>query len=291
MVQIETNIMQWFSIRLGLLLLATQSLNSQTATLTRVENSGIGQIISIQSRYVKDETFCIQIYLPTGYDTSSTKFPVLYLFDGDRSFGMARDIIEWLQNDGEIKNVILIGIGYGTQVDDRDKRQMRDFTPSRDPALKTPLYINAGGAKNFLLFIQKELIPTIEARYPVNNQKVFIGFDYGGLFGAYTLLSSSKTFTDYIFVAPYLLWDNRYIFKIENAYSMLYKDMEANVLIIYGLFDSGENYILPSDEFAEQLRNRKYPGLSIAVRQYDAETHSSVYPIALQYCIKTFFKK
>jgi predicted alpha/beta superfamily hydrolase len=280
-----------FCVLSGLFLLAINSLNSQTTAPTQAEKSGVGQTIGIRSRYVKEETFVIQIYLPKDYKTSNEKYPVLYIFDGDRSFVLARGMVEWLQSTGEIKNIILVGIGYGSEVENRTKQLYRDFTPSRDPSVVTEDFINAGGAKNFLLFVQKELIPTIESLYPTNKQKVFLGFDYGGLFGAFTLLSSSKTFTDYIFVSPYLLWDNKYIFKIEKAFSMLYKDMEANVLIIYGLFDSGEKYILPAEEFAELLRNRKYPGLSILVRQYDGETHSSVYPIALQYCIKTFFKK
>ncbi len=50
-----------------------------------------------------DETYLLQIYLPPGYENAATgPFPVLYLLDGDRSFGMAVDVVGWLIWAGEI---------------------------------------------------------------------------------------------------------------------------------------------------------------------------------------------
>lgn len=252
---------------------------------------GLGHIISIKSRYVKDETYLIKIRLPANFETSGKKYPVLYLLDGDRSYGMTSDMAEWLHSTGEIEQFIIVGICYGENVTDRPRRQIRDFTLSHDSTRKKPEYANAGGAKEFQLFIQKELIPTLESRYPINEKKVFIGFEYGALFGAFILTTSPKTFSDYVLISPLLLWDNKYIFKIEQAFASLHKNIEANVIVIYGLFDTIEEVIVPSNEFAESLQNRKYKDLTVSVRQYASETHYSVYPIALQYCIMNFFKK
>jgi predicted alpha/beta superfamily hydrolase len=264
---------------------------SQSSSIQDANTLGTGHIISIKSRYVKEETYVIKIHLPSGYETTQKKYPVLYILDGDRSFGMTRDMAEWLKEANEIDDLIIVGIGYGENVNDRIKRQIRDFTPTPDITRKGQDFEDAGGAKSFLSFIQKELIPTIESRYPTNERKVFVGFDFGALFGAFALLSNPKLFSDYVLISPLLLWDRRFIFKIEQAYATLHKDMEASVILIFGLFDSGENVILPSIQFSEIIQNRKYPGLSIATRQYDRETHYSVYPIALQYSIVNFFKK
>ena len=278
-------------IFISLLLLQINICNySQTSSNQDANTLGTGHIISIKSRYVKDETYVIKIHLPSDYETSGKKYPVLYLLDGDRSFGMTRDMAEWLKEANEIDELIIVGIGYGENVSDRVKRQIRDFTPTPDISQKGQVFEDAGGAKSFLFFIQKELVTTIESRYPTNEKKVFVGFDFGALFGAFALISSPKTFTDYVLISPLLNWDKRYIFKIEQAYASLNKNMEASVILIYGLFDSGENVILPSNQFSEFLQNRKYPGLTISIRQYASETHYSVYPIALQYCIVNFFK-
>ncbi|HEX3009015.1 MAG TPA: alpha/beta hydrolase-fold protein, partial [Bacteroidales bacterium] len=179
---------------------------------------GVGHIISIKSRYVKDETYIIKIHLPANFETSGKKYPVLYLLDGDRSYGMASDLSEWLRSTGEIDQFIIVGICYGESVTDRPRRQIRDFTPSRDPTRKEPEYANAGGAKDFQLFIQKELMPIIVERYPTSERTVIVGFEYGALFSAFILISNSKAFSDYVLISPLLLWDSQYLFKIEKAF-------------------------------------------------------------------------
>jgi enterochelin esterase-like enzyme len=44
-----------------------------------------------------DDDFYIYISLPDGYEESVKKYPVLYLLDGDISFGMATSIARYLQ--------------------------------------------------------------------------------------------------------------------------------------------------------------------------------------------------
>jgi predicted alpha/beta superfamily hydrolase len=44
-----------------------------------------------------------------------------------------------------------------------------------------------GGAAVFLDFIEKELVPHVEGRYPVTDFRTLIGHSYGGLFTIYAL--------------------------------------------------------------------------------------------------------
>jgi uncharacterized protein len=66
---------------------------------------------TLKSRFVKQE-YKLQIFLPPNYTDTSKSFPVLYLLDADKSFGMTRDIVDWLIFSDEIPPLIIIGIAY-----------------------------------------------------------------------------------------------------------------------------------------------------------------------------------
>jgi len=53
----------------------------------------------IESKYVKNEKYIIQVGLPIDYKSSNKSYPVLYVLDGDKSFGMAKEITDWLSWD------------------------------------------------------------------------------------------------------------------------------------------------------------------------------------------------
>ena len=62
-----------------------------------------------------EDTFHIFISLPTNYVESDKLYPVLYVLDGDIAFGMAASIARYLQIGGNIPELIIVGIGYGSQ--------------------------------------------------------------------------------------------------------------------------------------------------------------------------------
>lgn len=73
--------------------LAAQNMKTKTnypqATLLSTE------VRKLKSSYI-DQEYIIQVYLPPAYRDTSKSFPVLYLLDSDKSFGMAVDIVGWL---------------------------------------------------------------------------------------------------------------------------------------------------------------------------------------------------
>jgi predicted alpha/beta superfamily hydrolase len=72
---------------------------------------------SIASKYVASETYIIQVGLPIGYSPAKKSYPVLYVLDGDKSFGMTKEIADWLIWSNEIKDIIVVGISYGKGTD------------------------------------------------------------------------------------------------------------------------------------------------------------------------------
>ena len=66
-----------------------------------------------------------------------------------------------------------------------------------------------GKAANFSKFIETELIPFVEHKYPVTNFRSLIGHSYGGLFTIYTLINHSHLFSNYLAIDPSLDWDSQ----------------------------------------------------------------------------------
>ena len=70
-----------------------------------------------------------------------------------------------------------------------------------------------GEAAIFSKFIEKELIPSIEKKYPVTNYRTLIGHSYGGLFTLYMLLNKPQLFANYLAIDPSLDWDQQKLLK------------------------------------------------------------------------------
>lgn len=253
--------------------------------------TGTTQLLRIDSRYVKDQAFIINVYLPSTYGDTTKTFPVIYLLDADRSFGMSMDIVEWLGYGKDIGDVIVVGIGYGGTTERWWNLRARDFTPTRDREKKMGDWSETGGARNFQMFLEKELFTTIESRFPTKpDQRALFGFDLGGLFGAFILLTKPELFQNYVLISPTLSWENRYIFNLEKKYFSRNKELNANVFVMMGGLDSKENYLVPGSEFVETLRNRDYKGFKMYTHRYDNDTHFSVFPVALADGIKAIYK-
>ncbi|MEO5819295.1 MAG: alpha/beta hydrolase-fold protein [Vicinamibacteraceae bacterium] len=154
----------------------------------------------------------VSIYLPPGYDGSSTRYPVLYLQDGQNLFDPGRAFVpghdwgldeaaEGLIQAGEIAPLILVGIDHGG-VDRLD-----EYTPSCDPRTR------AGGRLSaYRHFLVDELKPWIDARYRTRADAASTGLcgsSLGGLAALEIGLSRPDVFGRLAALSPSLWWDRR----------------------------------------------------------------------------------
>ena len=242
----------------------------------------------LTSNYVKGENFRIQVSLPFSYTASSKSYPVYYFTDGDVAFGMIKEIADLLMMGKEIKDIIVVGIGYGQGLDKWINNRERDLTPSIDTIYAKDG--NAGGADNFLNFIQYELLPVINKNYRTNPDSSAIGgHSYGGLFNSYILFKQPELFNNYIIGSPSLIWDNGIILKLETEYFNKHKELNCNVYMFYGSLED-KNYTSPIDEFIKNIQTHNYKGLKLFTHVFDGETHYSVPAVAFTYGLKTIFK-
>jgi predicted alpha/beta superfamily hydrolase len=245
---------------------------------------------SIESRYVTNENYIIQVGLPTGYDHSSKSYPVLYVLDGDKSFGMTKEVTDWLTWDNEIKDIIIVGISYGKGTRTWWEKRARDYTQFKDTVYY--YYPNAGGADNFLSFVKNELFPVVNKNYRTNqDSNAIMGLSFGGLLSSYILFTQPDMFKSYIIVSPSLFWNGNSILKTEAEYFSKHKELNKIVYMAYGSLDDSDWVINPTDELIKIVQMRKYEGLKFITQMFKGETHISVYPVALTHGLKAVFKR
>ena len=159
----------------------------------------VGALDSLYSQTLKDYR-TIYVQLPDNYNPNSDKkYPVAYILDGEVFLPTVNDVQDYYSG-GFTPEMVLVGIS-------NSKNRMRDLTTSKI----TSAYGNEenGEAANFFKFIETELIPFIEKKYPVTNFRTLIGHSYGGLFTIYTLIYHPQLFSNYLAIDPSLDWDDQ----------------------------------------------------------------------------------
>jgi uncharacterized protein len=244
---------------------------------------------SLESAAVGD-AFVIQVRVPPSYAGSEKKYPVLYVLDGDKCFGLAADTAEWLAWAREAPEIIVVGIAYGEGRDWWQKRS-RDLTPTKDASKAWGEWPMAGGAVKFQDFLAGELFPFVESHYRARpDDRALAGISFGGLFGAFSLFTRPTLFQRYILIAPAFAWDDRRLWQYEAEYQARSKTLPATVFSAVG--DEDEPTILtPWAEFGRRVEGRSYAGLRWLTQRYPGETHISVLPGALSRGIRIVYAK
>ena len=244
---------------------------------------------SIASKYVKGEIYIIQVGLPIGYSPDKESYPVLYILDGDKSFGMTKEITDWLIWSNEIEKIILVGISYEQGW---WQKRARDYSHCAD-TINVKWVKQAGGADNFLKFVKNELFPVINQNYKTNQDSIAImGLSLGGMLGTYVLFTQPELFKGYIIIAPSLGWNNNSILKMEDDYSGNHKELNKLVYMAYGSLDNNKVLVVnPTNEFIQTIKMRNYESLKFTSQVFEGETHISVYATALTHGLKNIFKR
>lgn len=159
----------------------------------------------------------VRVWLPPDYDGwGATRYPVLYLNDGQNLFEAATSFagVHWqagetatrLLAEKKIRPLIIVGI------DNTGRSRVREYIPykSREPRVLLP----AGNC--YPDFLQSEVMPLIEARYPILRGPENTGLggsSLGGLITLYTLMAAPGIFGRALIESPSLFVANRKILE------------------------------------------------------------------------------
>ena len=234
------------------------------------------------------DRFVIEVHLPPAYRSTSRDYPVLFVLDGDKSSGMARDIVDWLSWSREIPELVVVAISYGGSQQEWWQKRSRDFTPSNDSTKIWGEWPLAGGAQAFRDLMRYELIPFLERTYRVSSDRTLAGVSFGGLFAVETMFAEPDLFRRYIIAGPALAWDAERIWKVENQYRSEHDQLEAVVFTGVGARD--QRVIRdPWERFNSLMESRDYRGLKWVSVCFQDETHISSWPAILTQGLKVVF--
>jgi predicted alpha/beta superfamily hydrolase len=157
------------------------------------------------------------VYLPPEYDDSAkTRYPVLYmqdgqnLFDPDTAFGgndwQVDLTADRLICQGSIPPLIIVGI-YNTGI-----RRISEYTPTRDPRSR-----KGGKADRYAQMLARELKPFIDTQYRTAKSSSCTGIggsSLGALTALHTGLCYPGVFGRLALISPSVWWDSHAVLQI-----------------------------------------------------------------------------
>ena len=133
----------------------------------------------------------IYVRLPGNYADSppSTRYPVVYLLDGDSLYPMVAPEHLFLTIDENLPETIVVGIAYGSFDPSINKRDV-DFTGPAEGVKP-----ESAGAPAFQRYLKNELIPMIERKFHADpDRRILFGQSRGGTFVLYSAFTDPDLF-------------------------------------------------------------------------------------------------
>lgn len=241
------------------------------------ENLTVGTKQNITSAILNEERPII-ISLPKDYENSKADYPVLYLTDGLQNIWHAIGTLEVLTRTGSAPPMIVVGI--------ESTNRMRDFTLTANENIT-----GSGGGKNFLAFIEKELIPYIESNYRTNDYRVLEGHSLGGLFTASTLMERPDLFSSFIIMSPSLWWNGEELTEKGKVFFKANPDLNKVMFFGIGTYESSPDYGMRKElkNFLDVIAENQPENLRFNRKEIDKEGHMSSVLLSNYYGLKYIF--
>jgi predicted alpha/beta superfamily hydrolase len=158
---------------------------------------------------VLGEKRTVWIHIPSSNGGNKNKdrghYPVIYLLDGSENFNSVVSITEHMAESSLCPPMIVVGILHPDR--------LTDLTIGTDKELPDVV----GKGEKFMAYVEKELIPYIDANYPTTTYKTFIGHSLGGLMVMNTFLHNPKLFNSYVSLDASLWWDRNKVVNDAKA--------------------------------------------------------------------------
>ena len=189
------------------------------------------------------DRFAIWVTKPVDYDRGDTRFPAIYVTDGNVGAAMLSPYSEHTAFDliSGFQKYLQVTVGYPPdKAEEWVTLRCRDLVPADEPAPPSVIAavaadaetagwtqaeqdeyirsISEGKAAQFLAFLEEELRPVIDAEYRTDPEAAgLFGYSYGGLFTLFALMRQSRVFRRYGAGSPGVLSADSQIFQLERA--------------------------------------------------------------------------
>lgn len=213
----------------------------------------------------------ISFYIPE--EANIANLPLIFVLDGTNCFEVVKACVKQQSKVSVktgVKPAIVVGISH-QEFEMKDKRFL-DFTAPADKyfieeAKKFKIPQNLGGSENFNAFIEKELLPIIEANLNFDKDNItIIGHSLSGYYVLWNLLKGSNLYKNIISFSPSVWWNDYELLNFPNL-----EKSDKNIFIGVG---EKEGYMV---EGAEKIYDKiKNFNDNCAIYVAPEENHGSV---------------
>jgi len=247
------------SLKLLILALITFIFQYTEAQIQGVDNV-IGKNYSISSKTL-NQVRDIQIYLPDAYKNSNTKYPVLYILDGQWHFTNGVAIQKALRVPDLLPEMIVVGIITKNPL----RRQLMGNTPDK-----------------FLQFIEEDVIAFVESTFRTSKERILFGWESAAFFSNYALLDKKQLFDGAIITNGAYASEDRV-----NEFSDL--KMLKNKILYIANSEKDIYYVGSSNSFSTFLKEQKPNNLHWKYQKFNDEIHESLAYLAMYHGLRYYF--
>jgi len=218
---------------------------------------------------VLNEDRLMWVRMPAASRGKTDRYAVLYITDGGPNVNEIGAIIDFLADANFMPPLIVVGI---TNTD-----RNRDLTPTRagvkhsDGSVEQ--FPTTGGADKFLDFIQMELMPEVDKRYPTEPYRILVGHSLGGLFAVHVMIARPDLFNAYIASSPSLWWDDAR--TVRDVQEFLSRQREFNKTLFFSLGNEGGDMNDAFEQMQKTVGAERPRGFVVDSVRYPDEVHGS----------------
>jgi len=280
----NSNVPVWIFALLGLAVVGSPAWSDEPAETAEAPETpppvlALGETHTITSSILGEDR-PYMVYLPEGCKTSgaSAPCPVLYILDGPSHFHYGSGMLAHLASNAQIPEMIMVAVPNTAD-------RMHDLTPTHTMidylGKESPMNATSGGGEAFFDFLEKELIPDVEARYAPMPYRVFSGHSLGGLMALHGFVERPELFQAWIAVDPSLWWHDQELVKRAEQKVPSAANLRGKVFIgvaNYNARGDGAFVVMESaaERFEYAMESSPSPRLHSMLKLYPADDHGSV---------------
>jgi len=200
-----------------------------------------------------DRQRSIRLYLPSSYQTSEKRYPVIYMHDGQNLFDdMTANTGEWgvdeslnqLAEENRLE-VIVVGIDNGGDF------RMNELSPWQNKRF------GEAQGKQYMDFIVEIVKPYIDSNFRTRTGRLhtaIMGSSMGGLISHYAVHAYSDVFSKAGIFSP-SYWYSQQVFSFTQSKKA---PLNARLYVMYG-DEEGDGMIADTAKMQRQLRQQGHP--------------------------------
>lgn len=174
------------------------------------------ELHAIYSRYLPGRRV-LRVYVPAGYRRAwPRRYPVLYLQDGQKLFGLLgeswglQQVLDEEIEAGRVAPLVVVGVDHGGESSERDYARIGEYTPIPDGQH------GGGQAESYARMLVEEIMPWVGRQFRVRKgreQTGIGGSSLGALVSLYVGLENRKVFGRIAALSPSLWWGGEWIYR------------------------------------------------------------------------------